>query len=372
MAMLGDFLPKTTSEMFSASTLESDKTLNDASSAYANISKTSPTNFLNSASNFDIATNSQKIGEGAQKMATSFGGFDSFKNIGGGLSTDSMKSQLTSAGLGNLTQQNQSAKGNTPSGSARENIDAIIVTLQSTVSNDVIKLSVSPRISESRQASYSEQNITHHPGAILKYDKTNSRVWQIGAKLVSRTPEEASQNQLYLNIIRSWVMPYYGTGTAADAPALLGAPPPILKMSGYGVKNISPIPVVLESYSTNWPNDVDYIPTLEGDPFPVIMEIDLALKESYSPAEYSKFNLFAYKSGNLANAFSGAKFETAGSAVATPNGKTNSAPSVISTADPIKFSKQSIPTYGVASAKSLMGTGSLINSFDDPGFGIIP
>jgi hypothetical protein len=110
---------------------------------------------------------------------------------------------------------------------------------------------------------------------------------------------------------------------------MLGAPPPVLKLSGYGAKNISPIPVVLESYSTSWPNDIDYLPTNTGDPFPVIMEIELTLKESYSPAEYSKFNLFAYKTGDLSEAFSGAKFEAKTSASAANEKSNTSEPSIL-------------------------------------------
>ena len=49
------------------------------------------------------------------------------------------------------------------------------------------------------------------------------------------------------------------------------------------------------------------------------MELDLTLKEAYSPAEYSNFNLFAYKSGDLSQAFNGKKFEVA--AAAKANGK---------------------------------------------------
>ena len=84
----------------------------------------------------------------------------------------------------------------------------------------------------------------------------------------------------------------------------MGAPPPIITLEGYGEKMIGPITCVLESYSWNWPNDVDYIRT-EGDnqPFPAIISISLTLKEALSPAEYSGFDLTAYREGRLSGSY---------------------------------------------------------------------
>jgi hypothetical protein len=172
-------------------------------------------------------------------------------------------------------------------------------------STETIVLDVMPTIDESRSASYDAVPIIHHPGEILKYRSTSSRNWGIQTRLISRNPEEAAKNLAYVNIIRSWVMPYYGAGTAiTEEGSKLGAPPPIITLEGYGEKMIGPITCVLESYSWNWPNDVDYIRT-EGDnqPFPAIISISLTLKEALSPAEYSGFDLTAYREGRLSGSY---------------------------------------------------------------------
>lgn len=283
--------------------------------------------FKAGTSNFDIASIPTKVGEGAKKLLGSFGSLSPFKNLSNGLPTGDLAKQLAQQGIG--IGAGQTLSGGENLAAPRENLDDIVIVLESTISSDYVRFDVSPRVSESRQANYHEINITHHPGTILKYEKTSSRSWTISARFVSRTQEEATINQEDLNIIRSWVMPFYGGGTEKNDPSMLGAPPPVLKLSGYGAKNISPIPVVLESYSTSWPNDIDYLPTNTGDPFPVIMEIELTLKESYSPAEYSKFNLFAYKTGDLSEAFSGAKFEAKTSAGAANEKSDTSEPSVL-------------------------------------------
>ena len=309
MSMLGDFLPKVGDSVSSTMSGIGSSLSNAASSA---------SNFIqNGTSNFSLASMSTKIGEGASKMLGSFGSLMGFKNVAPNLPTADLATLLQQQGIG--IGAGQTLSDNTELAAPRSDNSDVVVILQSTISPEYVRLNASPRISENRSAQYSEVNLIHHPGSILKYERTSSRSWGITAKLVSRNQQEASENQAILNTIRGWVMPYYGEGTEKNDPDKLGAPPPVLMFSGYGEKNIGKIPVVLESYSNDWPNDVDYIPTLTGDPFPVVMDVTLNLKECYSPAEYSNFNLFAYKSGMLSQAFNGGEF-TAGSS-STANDK---------------------------------------------------
>lgn len=177
----------------------------------------------------------------------------------------------------------------------------------------VVTFEAMPTISESRSASYDPVTLLHHPGDILKYKSSSARSWTIDAKLISRTPLEAAVNLDSVNKIRAWVMPFYGHGTASNGSTsrYLGAPPPILTLTAYGDKMIGPVKCVLESYSWNWPNDVDYIPASVGGetpvPFPAIVSISLTLKESFSPAEYSGFDLLSYRAGNMKAAFQAVK-----------------------------------------------------------------
>lgn len=333
MGLLGDFLPKGVTD---AASNIGDGISNAASSVSNFITK--------GTSNFSLADAGKKLGEGANKLIGSFGNALGFKKLAGGAPTADLADLLKQQGIG--MGAGQTLSDSTETAAPRENLDDVIVSLISTVTGDVVFFEVSPRVGEQRGAQYTELNITHHPGTILKYDRTASRTWSVNARLVSRTQAEASKNQQYLNIIRSWVMPFYGSGTEAADAKLLGAPPPILKFSGYGDKNISPVPVVMESYSTNWPNDVDYIPTEDGTPFPVIIDVDVTLKEAYSPKEYSGFDLFAYKTGNLGAAFT--------SESAFGKAKGNRSHSKTDTSDPPVLG-EGPAISGVPSAKDLSG-----------------
>jgi hypothetical protein len=169
---------------------------------------------------------------------------------------------------------------------------------------DVVIFNVSPTIDESRSATYENMAPVHHPGTIQIYKSTQARSFNVSVKLISRTSAEASQNIEYINLIRSWVMPYYGQGTAnSSMKDRLGAPPDILNFSVYGDRNISGVPVVLTSYHWVYPDNVDYIPTEDGVPFPTIIDVTLALIESYSPKEYTGFDITKYKSGDMVGAY---------------------------------------------------------------------
>lgn len=216
--------------------------------------------------------------------------------------------------------------------------DSYKVTLTADPTGDVVIFDAMPDIGESHQAQYDDVQPLQHPGSILKYKTTPSRDWSLSVRLISRTVEEASHNLRMINIIRSWVMPFYGQGTANDKSTTqyLGAPPPVLTFKAYGKSVIGPVKCVLTSYQWNWPNDIDYLQTNDvvPVPVPVIMSITLNLRETYSPREFSGFDLMAYRSGNLPTAFNAGNVQLTNGKDSTPSGLNPSAvdPSQLQTA----------------------------------------
>lgn len=107
------------------------------------------------------------------------------------------------------------------------------------------------------------------------------------------------------------ITPTAETATAPEAGTVknsIGSPPEVLYLYGYSedglsksdtVQNIRRVPVVLTSVSFSYPNDVDYIPTLDGVPFPTVMTVTLELKETKAPYEIEQFSLADFKEGKL-------------------------------------------------------------------------
>lgn len=202
-------------------------------------------------------------------------------------------------------------------GQSQKKTGDFIVRIKSRINQgDVVEFNVSPTIAESRGVSYASTDLLHHPGQMQVYRSTAARHWSIAGMFVSRTAEEAQRNLNYINLLRSWSMPYFGTGTEADektnqshtstggvSGSRFGAPPDTLMLSAYGETMIGPVACVLTNSSWTWPNEVQYIQAANGNPFPVSLQITVELTESYSAVEYSSFSLASYKAGNLDTAF---------------------------------------------------------------------
>lgn len=206
--------------------------------------------------------------------------------------------------------------------------------------SEIVRFPISPTVTESRTVSYQKSDIRHLPGDLISYSNTAARKFDFAdIKLVSRTPIEARRNLVRLNTLRGWTMPYFGsTGLSTDTNGysnqtinadstsrqvddirsnfrrMLGAPPDILHLYVYSsgnddqqLGNIVGVPVVIDSLTITYPNDVDYIPCQSqeandpygGTPFPILMNIGLSVTEIHSPREFETFKLEDYKSGRM-------------------------------------------------------------------------
>lgn len=302
---------------------------------------------------------------------------------------------------------------------------------RSTTPRQSVVFEVMPTISQSHSVEYQAFDPVHSPSSYYVYRGTKAVTFEISAKFVSRTTQEATTNLGYLNILRGWTRGYFGYGTASggnrgdtsgglnssyfNAPnattsqsvqpltqsslmgqfqqpstasnvsgttmtgtmtspnntaqgngvlsnaqttsyvqsylsnmnsnqvnatnavstssnstntqssssgkALLGAPPEVLYLSAYsnatnsnpggqttqqgssGIlnkqTNITQVPCVITALSYMYPNDVDYIPTIQGQPFPIVMDISISVVESHSPQELEYFDIFKYRAGAL-------------------------------------------------------------------------
>lgn len=254
--------------------------------------------------NFSLPSMSQKVAEmGSKILTTGLGDIFSKGVVNAAPNTNTTQAALD-AMLTNAKLPLESLPANMMPGSVNQGNTSelkVIIRQEPEVDggpNQVV-FTVMPRIDESGNVDYEQVTPIHHPGTILKYKGTSVRSWRVAARLISRTMEEATENVAIINMIRAWRMPFYGEGTAASMPDKLGAPPPILTLSAYGPRMIGPVKCVLRDFNWTWDNTVDWIPTQDGTPFPVIMDVNLSMEESWSPSEYSGFDLVKYKTGDL-------------------------------------------------------------------------
>lgn len=155
---------------------------------------------------------------------------------------------------------------------------------------------VTPQISESKSANYIEESGLRAAASLIIYSGSPSRDFNLNIKLVSRTKDEAVENFRILHRMKGWPQPTKG-GNSIDSDA-----PSILYLHGYG-RQFKAIKCIAKSLNIEYPTDCDYISIGDGDgtKMPIIMPINLSLQEIRSGEELSKFDLSAYKNGNLVN-----------------------------------------------------------------------
>jgi len=217
--------------------------------------------------------------------------------------------------------------------------DTLKVKLRS-VTGERVYFNVTPDLNETRSVNYSIIEPAHAPGTIAAFKNTSSRIFTISnAKLIARTQGEAQRNLHYLQYLRSWTTPRFGTMTLDErqrilrsyqhqdleyaddqggydqvidngeyGTELIGAPPAVIYLTAHShetnkstLQNIVKVPTVIQSLSINYPSDVDYIPSTTNIPVPTIMTVDITLMETHSPGEYQTFSLGAFRKGILGN-----------------------------------------------------------------------
>lgn len=138
--------------------------------------------------------------------------------------------------------------------------------------NGRVVFDVSPTLSEDGGANYDGYSIVHLPTSLYAYRNSDGRRFGLTGQFISRNEAEAKRNIAFLDLLRSWRLPDFGS---------TGATPPILKLYGYKNKNIDGRQVVLTSYSFSFDSNTDYIYTVK-QPMPIIGEITIHLSEVYS------------------------------------------------------------------------------------------
>ncbi len=120
------------------------------------------------------------------------------------------------------------------------------------LSNYFIEFDVTPDITESGSATYSDISDIRAAASIMLYKGSPSRTFTIGAKLVARNAQEAAKVQAQIHILKSWRMPEsYTGGFNAGTPTLL-------YLQGYG-KMFKDIPTVMTDLSIEFSSEFDAI-----------------------------------------------------------------------------------------------------------------
>lgn len=164
----------------------------------------------------------------------------------------------------------------------------------------VINFPFTPRISQTIDVAYSTWELQHTNYQPSAFGNRATPAITIDAKFASRNEAEAAQTLKALHILRSATSMFYGR-----ADSLKGTPPPIGRFNAHGLYNNTP--VVVKSFQANYPDDIDYTATAQGQGpggmaqnVPVLMDITIQLIVQMSSTQVvNEYTLPAFASGAL-------------------------------------------------------------------------
>ena len=157
-----------------------------------------------------------------------------------------------------------------------------------------------PQISFSNQADYETVQPTHTNYVTFAYKSSRVDNINLSGDFTAATPIEALYCLAVIHFFRTVTKMFYGQ----DPAAVLGSPPPILLLNGYGEHMFKDVPVAVGSAQMDLQKDVDMISTPINSPFkgkvPAKFSIALTLHPIYSRASISSaYSTTGFSQGGL-------------------------------------------------------------------------
>ena len=165
-----------------------------------------------------------------------------------------------------------------------------------------------PTISSSMSTEYSQYDIIHSNYPQQSFVRHKPGNISIAAQFIHQTENDAKYTSGVLHFLSVVMKMHFGM---KDANA--GTPPPLLEFYAYGVTNFERVPVLVSTFSTTYPDDVDYVTftvnsTRSGSApsggsytvnLPAIMTINIELIPHYPAKDQNTFDLASFAAGRL-------------------------------------------------------------------------
>lgn len=156
----------------------------------------------------------------------------------------------------------------------------------------------SPTISTQQQVNYNTVSTVHSNYQQHAYVNTQNPSIQVVAPFYVQTQEDAAHVLGVMHMLRVITKMHFGENDFEP-----GTPPPVCRFSAYGNANFENVPVLVGSFTLNYPDDVDYI-EYDGNQIPTVSSIALDLLPQYS-ASSQRDNFRLSTVGSSVNEISG-------------------------------------------------------------------
>ena len=159
-----------------------------------------------------------------------------------------------------------------------------------------------PDIMVSSQVNYNQPDFHGQNYPLMTYKNTIPPAFPVTSDFSANTIDEARYMLAVIHFCKVATKSFFGD-TAVES-GYYGTPPPVLLFEYLGHHGFNKVPVVITSYSVQYPADVDYVPVAtdvlgqEVTYVPTMMNLQINLQPSYTPHKLRKtFNLQAFTTG---------------------------------------------------------------------------
>lgn len=152
-----------------------------------------------------------------------------------------------------------------------------------------------PTILLSHTANYSTVHPIHTNYAYYAYENSQVDNITLTGEFIQENKDDAEYWLASLHYLRTMTKMFYGS---SDSP--LGNPPPVCRLNGYGKYVLNDIPVVITNFTTDLPQDVDYIEcdfAGEKNWVPTQCTFTITVAPTYARRSHSRFSLQDFASG---------------------------------------------------------------------------
>ena len=152
-----------------------------------------------------------------------------------------------------------------------------------------------PTILISHSANYSQVHPTHTNFPYNAYENSQVDPMTVVGEFLQENEADAQYWIAVLHYLRTMTKMFYGS---SGEP--LGNPPPVARLNGYGKHVLNNIPVLITNFTTDLPQDVDYIEcSVDGqiNYVPTQCTFSVTVAPNYARRSQSRFSLQDYASG---------------------------------------------------------------------------
>lgn len=153
-----------------------------------------------------------------------------------------------------------------------------------------------PTVLLGHSANYESIQPTHTNYPFYAYQNSQVDQLTISGNFVSENSDDAKYWIAVVHFLRTMTKMFYGNG------ANVGKPPMVTRLNGYGPHVFNNIPVLITNWTTDLPQDVDYIQTnVDGeiDYVPVDSLITVTCVPNYARTSHARFDLTKYARGGF-------------------------------------------------------------------------